>query len=644
MYVDDENDNPPAFDRPSYEGTIKENCISGTEVDLHYPIQATDADTGVNAHFSVAIFGDGGEMFRIDKHTGKIYFNSADSPLDREEKSVYDLRLLASDKGGLVSEAKLKILILDENDNAPVFLQMIVIPDQGVEVIEYDQKRSEITLVDKKNSNISSDTISTTLLNMRKKGNEKIIAPLLSLPEDISIGTTVLQLIADDKDIGDNAEIRYEMVSETYIPNEVVPTSSVHVLQYFMVHSTNGEVSIARSLPPESEFRLNVSATDGGELRDNVMIRMYVKDINDHAPVFKKSFYSFDAEEAQYSRTILGKIEATDLDFGQNANISYYITNDSYQHLPFSISESSGVLSVNGELDRENLDKYSFKVLAKDNSVIGQLTSAVDVDINVLDLNDNAPQFYGYDELISTKIPEVEYHPNHNFDSTMEVPVYYANVVENSPIGTPITRVFANDSDFSGNGNGLFLFNIPQRKNKENFFAVDSKDGVVTTLGKLDFEHQSTHNITIIASDLGSPSLSSTAVVMVTVIDVPDEHSSEEKQIFSHRYYEVEVEENIDVPVQLLTLNLSETYQPHRLRFTIVPDSDKEIAKMFKVQPRNGTVYITESPDREKRDKYEFKIRLDRIKFGRGMPVMVYPITSEKLTGLGKRFTEIFFI
>lgn len=322
------------------------------------------------------------------------------------------------------------------------------------------------------------------------------------------------------------------------------------------------------------------------------------------------------------------------------------------------ISEFGGVLSVYGELDREKLDKYSFKVIAKDSALTSQLSSSVDVDINVLDINDHAPKFYGFDEIVSTKISAEDY-PNHNFDSVMEIPVYHANVVENSPVGTPITRVFANDSDFSGNGNGLFLFNIPQRKNQENLFAVDSKDGVVTTIAKLDFEHQSTHNITVIASDLGkvsfsfhrrnfskkffvgSPSLSSTAIIFVTVIDVPDEPTGDEKQIFSHRYYEVEVEENIEVPVQLLTLNLSDTYQSHRLRFTIVPDGDKEIAKMFKVQPRNGTVYITESPDRERRDRYEFKIRLDRIKFGRGMPVMVYPITSEKLTGLGIFFFNL---
>lgn len=596
---------------------------------MNYPVKASDADIGANALFSVAIFGEGSEMFRIDKNTGKIYFNSGDSPLDREERSLYSLKLLASDKGGLVSEAKLKISIQDENDNAPIFLQMIILPDLGVEIIEYDAKRSNIVVVDEK-SQYNTDTISVRN-GTRKRGN----APLLSLPEDIPVGTPIIRLIADDRDIGDHANIKYEMVSETYIPNSEVSSNTLHVNQYFMVHSTTGEVSVSRTLPPESEFRLNISASDSGDLRDNVLIRMYVKDINDHAPIFKKSFYNFDAEEAMYSRTVLGRIDATDMDYGYNANISYSISNEKYSHLPFTINERNGVLSVNGELDRETTDKYSFKVVAKDNANNDQLSNSVDVEVNVLDLNDNYPRFYGYDELVAAKIPEAEIHPNHNFDSTMLIPVYYANVVENSPPGTPITRVFANDTDFSGNGNGLFLFNIPQRKNKENLFVVDSKDGVVSTVGKLDFEYQSTHNITVIASDLGSPSLSSTALVVVTVIDVPDEQPGDEKQIFSHRYYEVEVEENIDVPVPLLTLNLTDSLQPHRLRFTIVAGSDKEIAKMFKVQPRNGTVYITESPDRERRDRYDFKIRLDRIKFGRGMPVMVYPITSEKLTGLG---------
>lgn len=535
VYVDDENDNPPVFDHESYEGKIKENCISGTEVEMNYPIKATDADTDANAQVQFSLRGDGREMFRIDKNTGKVYFNSAFSPLDREERDSYQIRLIASDKGGLRSEVKLNIVILDENDNAPVFSEINILGDNGVQVLQYDVARSGISIIDENNQTNNKTPI---VANKRKRGSIKSQAPLFSLPEHIPVGTSILRLVAKDKDAGENAAIKYEMTSETYIPGTVTMAGlvGVHVTQYFTVNPISGEVAIAKSLPAESEFRLNISASDKGGLSDNVTLKFYIKDNNDHAPVFDKSFYNFNIEEGAYKRTALGKIIATDADFGQNANVSYSIVGQSNDEvLPFAISEFAGVLSVNGKLDRETRDKYSFKVVARDNARgSSQLSSSVEVDVNVLDVNDNAPKFYGYDEILAVPPPEAQAIANHNFDVATLMPVYYATVAENSPVGTPITRVFANDSDFSGNGNGLLLFDIPQRRNK-NLFAVDSKDGVITTAGKLDYEAQNTHNVTVVASDLGSPSLSSSALLVITVIDVPDDSSYAEVPVFAHR-------------------------------------------------------------------------------------------------------------
>lgn len=68
---------------------------------------------------------------------------------------------------------------------------------------------------------------------------------------------------------------------------------------------------------------------------------------------------------------------------------------------------------------------------------------------------------------------------------------------------------------------------------------MDSKEGVVTTNTKLDFETQGTHNVTLVARDLGSPSLSSTALLVVSVVDVPETLEDTLGPMFLHRYYEV---------------------------------------------------------------------------------------------------------
>lgn len=242
-------------------------------------------------------------------------------------------------------------------------------------------------------------------------------------------GSSVIKVIAEDKDGGDNSIIKYEMVSETYIPNEL-SSMPFHIIQYFMVQPITGEVVIARALPPESEFRLNISATDKGGLKDHLSVRITVRDINDHPPVFKKSWYNFDAEEASYTRSTLGRIEATDADFGSNANITYSIKNGS--NVPFIISPATGSLRVDGLLDRETQDKYSFVVIARDNPKFGKsLSSSVNVEVNVLDINDNPPVFYGYDDLIPN--PEANNYSNHNYQQ--KIPIYYATAAENSPVG-----------------------------------------------------------------------------------------------------------------------------------------------------------------------------------------------------------------
>lgn len=217
-----------------------------------------------------------------------------------------------------------------------------------------------------------------------------------------------------------------------------------------------------------------------------------------------------------------------------------------------------------------------------------------------------------------------------------------------------------------GNGNGLVLYDIPRRLDREDFFSMDSKEGVITTNAKLDFETQGSHNLTIVARDLGSPSLSSTALLVVSVVDVPETLEDTLGPMFMHRYYEVEVAENCAVPIALLTLNVTDAYRSYGLRYSLVPG--KRMARglagsssprrpaaatpaaptappsMFRVDPRNGTLILTESPDREARGRYEVTVRVDFHKKGRAMshggPHMVYPVAEERLSDLGKELME----
>ena len=531
---------------------------------------------------------------------------------------------------------KLVIHIDDVNDNPPRFWQMVVLLDQDVEITDpavSDIKKQYInTSVDTTDLHHTQSVITMNFTEHRH------VPPLVSILENTPVGTPILRVLAGDRDAGINATVTYKLMAEFHVP--VLGPSAKN---FFTVHSQNAEVLIARTLLPETDFFLNITATDGGGLMDNITVRIHVKDINDHAPVFRKSWYNFDLEEGFHSGRILGSVQAMDADFGNNAKIIYSILqneHDGVSVFPFRISESDGILTVTGEIDREIRDSYTFQVTAQDSGPVNnQHRSMVDVEIHVLDVNDNAPSFYDYDQVI--EIPsQPEGYDNEDFHYSVSTPVYYTSVLENSSPGTIVTKLSANDSDFAGNGNGLLLFNIPYpNQNGGNTFAIDSKDGTVMTIGKLDYETQNLYNITIVASDLGNPSLSSTALLIVRVLDVPEDAEEIGQPVFAHRYYEVELEENSVVPMVLLVVNVTETYRGQNLRYSIVPTPGSDA---FEVAPSNGTLYMVHSPDREQRAKYNLKVRAEVAKRGRSLPVMLYPLAAAQLADLGKYCLSVY--
>jgi len=510
--------------------------------------------------------------------------------------------------GELASETSLKITVLDANDNPPKFMRMVVLPDQGVRV--------------------SQDTSAFDEEHEEFGKNNKRRSPLLLVPENTTIGVPIIRLLADDKDEGANAAITYNLNNETLSGTRARRYDATS-RRYFHLDSRTAEISVARSLPPEKDIRLFILAKDAGGLSDNITIRIHVTDVNDHAPVFDKSWYIFDVAEGTYDNHAVGTVRALDSDFGANAALTYklitshedsgFIGNVSRS---FDVDPYEGTIRVSGTLDRERVTTHRLLVVARDQGS-PSLSSSVEVEINVLDVNDNAPVFHGYDEI----------------EENDRLPVYRVSVLENVPIGTQVTKIHANDSDFAGNGNGLILFDLSYQDHAEKqYFAVDSKEGVIATIARLDYETRSNYRLIVTASDLGSPvSLTSSAVVLVTVLNVDDDDEEADNELykmptFRHRYYEVEVDENASVPLLITQLDLADHYDD-RIRYSIVADGS-DGREHFSIDPKNGSLYLMTGIDRETRDRYETKIRVDRLKIDRGMPVMIYPVVGERLNGL----------
>ena len=96
------------------------------------------------------------------------------------------------------------------------------------------------------------------------------------------------------------------------------------------------------------------------------------------------------------------------------------------------------------------------------------------------------------------------------------------------------------------------------------------------------------------------------------------------------RLYEIEVDENIPVPVKIVTLNVSELYRHKLLKYRLVSDNNDHL-NYFRIEPHNGTVIMIKSPDYEKYHRYEFKVIADKLVSGRELPVVIYPINPDTL-------------
>lgn len=510
----------------------------------------------------------------------------------------------------------------DVNDNSPVFIRMIVLPEQGVRVSNEADTEASFE------GNDVPDTDDTGTGNQASNARR---SPLLLVPENATIGAPIIRLLAEDKDEGTNAAITYSLGNETVSGDDVESRLEATNRRYFHLDPRSAEISVARGLTAETNVRFLALAKDPGGLLDNITIRIHVVDVNDHPPSFDKSWYTFDVAEGTYAGYTLGTVRAVDADHGGNANVTYELTtkenSTSLGNVSriFEIGPREGIIRVTGILDRETVPVHRLLVTARDNGV-PRLSSTVEVEVNVLDVNDNPPVFHDYDEI----------EKDENGDP---LPVYHASILENSPIGSQVIKVSANDSDFAGNGNGLILFDLNHLgKIEKQWFAIDSKEGVITVVGNLDYERQRSHRLLVTASDLGSPvSLTSTAAVIVAVSNEDDEEGTEMEKapLFKHRYYEVEVEENVEVPVLVARLELADNghVQDEHIRYSIVADETKA-RQLFSVDPRNGSLYLMTDVDREVNDRYEAKVRVDRVKIGRGMPVMIYPVVGERLNGL----------
>ncbi|KAM4586835.1 protocadherin gamma-A12-like isoform 19-T19 [Fundulus diaphanus] len=303
---------------------------------------------------------------------------------------------------------------------------------------------------------------------------------------------------AHDADIGQNDVQRYILQKND---NFILSVDNKRV-QLVLENSLDRE--------KQKEMNLLLSALDGGSPQKSgtVVIHVTVLDANDNAPVFSQAVYKASLPENSPPGTIVMTVSATDADEGVNGDVTYDFGHVSEENLNvFSIDPKTGEIKITGVIDFEETTSFEISVEAKDG--LG-LTSYAKVLIDIIDVNDNAPGIYI--KSLTNPVPE--------------------NVSPDTEVG--IINVQDRDSEKNGQVRCFIQQNVPFKlvPSIKNYYSL-------VTTGQLDRELVSNYNITITATDEGSPPLSSSKTVQLSVADINDN-----PPVFEEQSYSAHVSEN----------------------------------------------------------------------------------------------------
>ncbi|XP_069027589.1 protocadherin beta-16-like [Embiotoca jacksoni] len=302
---------------------------------------------------------------------------------------------------------------------------------------------------------------------------------------------------AHDGDIGENAVQGYSLQQNDHFKLNV--NTKAGGRKYC-------ELVLEKELDREdkNEIVLLLTAFDGGspQRSGTVVIRVTVLDANDNEPVFGQSVYKASLPENSPLDTVVLSVSATDADDGLNSEITYGFDHVSDENSDvFSLHPKTGEVRVAGAIDYEKVSSYEMQISARDG--LG-LVSYATLIIEVTDINDNAPVIHL--KSLSNPVPE--------------------NVSPGTEVG--IINVQDRDSE----NNRQVRCSIQQGVPFKLVPSIKNYYSLVTT-GQLDRELVSDYNITITATDEGSPPLSSSKTVQLSVADINDNPPVFEEQSYS---------------------------------------------------------------------------------------------------------------
>ncbi|NWX89010.1 PCDH7 protein, partial [Nothoprocta ornata] len=598
----DINDNTPTFPSPVLTLTVEENRPVGT---LYLLPTATDRDFGRNGIERYELLqepgGDGGRRGgggggasagaesalypggskrrqEADGGRSSVFeLQVADTldgekqpqlivkgALDREQRDSYELSLRVRDGGepARSSQAILRVLITDVNDNSPRFEKSVYEADlaenssPGTPILqlraadldvgvngqieyvfgaatesvrrllrldetsgwlsvlhridreEVNQLRFTVMARDRGQPpktdkatvvlNIRDENDNVPTIDIRKIGRIPLRDGVASVAEDVLVDTPIALVQVSDRDQGENGVVTCTVVGD--VPFQLKPASE-----------GEGEPQNKRkyflhtSAPLDYEavrdYNVVIVAVDSGSpsLSSNNSLLVRVADTNDNPPVFSQAVLEVSFPENNLPGERVATVVATDADSGKNAEITY-----SLEPSPLSPEAPGGLFTI----DPDSGDVSVQAVLDREQRDT--------YEFQVTARDKGVPPLQGSATVVVRVADRNDNEPRFMQD------VFTFYVKENLQPNSPVGMVTVMDLDKGRNAELSLSIQPSEHDQAAGIFSIENDTGTIYSTVSFDREQQTSYTFRVKAVDGGEPPRSATATVSLFVMDEND--------------------------------------------------------------------------------------------------------------------------
>ncbi|XP_060742409.1 protocadherin gamma-A11-like isoform X9 [Tachysurus vachellii] len=395
----------------------------------------------------------------------------------------------------------------------------------------------------------------------------------IEIPESVAPGARFSLQSAHDPDVGMNTLQKYTLnPSDHFILKELSRSDGSKYFEMVLKTPLDREL--------QEEHNLILTAFDGGtpQKSGSVKITVTVLDVNDNSPVFSQPIYRVSLSENAQKNSSVVTVSATDKDKGSNSEVTYLFSQSTGEEAIelFNMNSDTGEIKVNGLLDFEKFKQYELDVEAIDK---GGQTDTSKVLIEIIDVNDNPP-------FISV--------------------ISFSNLISEDSVPDSIVAML-NIKDIDSGKNG----EIRARLNSDLPFRIKSTSSNIYSLvieRILDREMLSEYNITITATDEGSPSLSTNKTLRLKITDVNDN-----APVFQRHSYTAYVMENNSPGVSIFAVTATDRDSGNNARISYFLEdlsvNGVSASSYISVNAESGEILAIRSFDFEQTKEFNIRVK-----------------------------------